>query len=104
MSERAYQCQLTPCAKPLHPSAPRAPPAQARAGRPVSPATLWRWSSHGLRGVRLETVRVGGTTCTSTEALSRFFAALSGESPPETAPVPTGAADRAAAALDAIGI
>jgi hypothetical protein len=53
-----------------------------RADRPVSPATLWRWASHGLRGVRLETCRVGGTRCTSLEALERFFTALAGEKPP----------------------
>ena len=74
-----------------------------RAGRPVSPATLWRWSSHGLRGVRLETVRVGGTTCTSTEALSRFFARLAGD-PVCAASPPAPAPGRVEAALDSIGI
>jgi hypothetical protein len=48
-----------------------------RNGRPVSPSTVWRWCSAGLHGVRLETVKVGGVTCTSTAALQRFFAALS---------------------------
>ena len=73
------------------------------AGRPVSPATLWRWSSHGLRGVRLETVRVGGTTCTSTEALSRFFARLAGD-PVCAASPPAPAPGRVEADLDSIGI
>jgi hypothetical protein len=40
-------------------------------------ATLYRWAKKGLRGVRLETIRVGGTLCTSTAALQRFFDALS---------------------------
>jgi hypothetical protein len=53
-----------------------------RNDRPVAPATLWRWASVGLRGVRLETTKVGGSTCTSVEALERFFAALN------NAPVP----------------
>ncbi len=47
-----------------------------RNDKPVSPATMWRWASVGLRGIRLETTKVGGTTCTSVEALERFFAAL----------------------------
>jgi hypothetical protein len=72
-----------------------------RAGRPVAPATLWRWASHGLRGVRLETVRVGGTCCTSVEALQRFFAALNGTPPPP--PLATAPA-RVEAELDSIGI
>src|SRR4051812_7397319 len=40
-------------------------------------ATLYRWAQRGLRGVRLETIQVGGTLCTSSEALQRFFNRLS---------------------------
>ena len=40
-------------------------------------STLHRWATRGLRGVRLETVQVGGSKCTSREALDRFFSALS---------------------------
>ena len=47
-----------------------------RSGRRPHVATLYRWASEGLRGVRLETMQVGGTTCTSIEALQRFFAEL----------------------------
>lgn len=47
-----------------------------RAGRPVNPSTLWRWATKGVRGVRLETIRIGATTATSVEALERFIAAL----------------------------
>ena len=75
-----------------------------RNDRPVHPATLWRWASHGVRGVRLETVKVGGTTCTSLEVLRRFFAALDGDAPALAAPLAAPAADKAAADLDAIGI
>ena len=44
-----------------------------RAGRPASPSTIYRWASEGLRGIRLETIQIGGTKCTSVEALQRFF-------------------------------
>jgi hypothetical protein len=47
-----------------------------RGDRPVHSSCLFRWAKHGLRGVRLETIRVGGTLCTSREALERFFARL----------------------------
>src|SRR5262245_57064997 len=50
-----------------------------RGDRPVAPSTIWRWATVGLRGGKLETVQVGGTTCTSAEALERFFARLAGE-------------------------
>jgi len=35
-------------------------------------STLYRWALKGFRGVRLETIRIGGTLCTSKEALQRF--------------------------------
>lgn len=55
-----------------------------RNDRPVSPSTLWRWANKGVGGVRLETVRCGGVTVTSEDALRRFFAALSGQvAPPQ---------------------
>lgn len=60
---------------PLAPAARHLPPL--RSNRPVSPSTLWRWAKRGLRGVCLEIIHVGGTVCTSREALQRFFAALS---------------------------
>ena len=44
-----------------------------RAGRPVHPSTVWRWALTGLRGIRLETVLVGGVRVTSEAALRRFF-------------------------------
>ena len=48
-----------------------------RRGRKPSFSTIWRWALHGARGVKLETLRVGGTLCTSREALQRFFDKLS---------------------------
>lgn len=47
-----------------------------RGGRPTHSATLFRWATEGLRGVKLEVVQVGATKCTSREALQRFFAKL----------------------------
>lgn len=44
-----------------------------RAGRKPHVSTLYRWASRGLRGVVLETIQIGGTTCTTEEALQRFF-------------------------------
>ncbi len=44
-----------------------------RRGRKLHIATVHRWFHHGLHGVRLEAIRVGGTLCTSEEALQRFF-------------------------------
>ncbi|MBI3465351.1 MAG: DUF1580 domain-containing protein [Planctomycetes bacterium] len=43
-----------------------------RAGKNPHVSTLFRWARDGLRGVRLETIRVGGTLCTSLEALQHF--------------------------------
>jgi len=39
------------------------------------PATVWRWSQRGVRGVRLESILVGGKRFTSREAIERFIAA-----------------------------
>lgn len=42
-----------------------------------SPATTWRWSTKGCRGVILETVIVGGRRYSTDEAFLRFAAACS---------------------------
>jgi hypothetical protein len=39
-----------------------------RGGRPVSPATLWRWIQRG----QLEGLRLGSRWLTSTQALQRY--------------------------------
>jgi hypothetical protein len=41
------------------------------------PSTLWRWWKRGIRGVKLETVVIGGARYTSVEALQRFADRLS---------------------------
>jgi hypothetical protein len=38
-------------------------------------STLYRWCYKGVKGVRLETVCIGGARKTSREALERFFQA-----------------------------
>ena len=55
-----------------------------RAGKKPHVATLYRWAGLGLRGVRLETIQVGGTMCTSVEALQRFFGRLSASTEPQS--------------------
>jgi hypothetical protein len=38
----------------------------------VNPSTIWRWHRLGVRGVKLETVVLGGRRFTSREAIGRF--------------------------------
>lgn len=69
---------------PLREAAKRLP--RRRGGRKVATATLYRWAQSGVRGVRLETIQVGGTLCTSAEALQRFCEKLTrqrGVKPPD---------------------
>ena len=53
--------------------------------------TLFRWATKGCRGLVLETICVGGTRCTSKEALQRFFDGVTRAraSAPATAAAPT---------------
>jgi hypothetical protein len=47
-----------------------------RAGKKPHVSCLYRWTTSGCRGVLLESVQIGGTRCTSKEALARFFRRL----------------------------
>jgi hypothetical protein len=83
----------------------RIPPT--RRGRPVSVSTVWRWATRGVRGVRLESLRLPSRSVTSQEAFGRFIDALtltSNECPrserPQKRPVTTGS--DATKALDAL--
>jgi hypothetical protein len=54
---------------------------ERRGGKRPHRTTLYRWATAGVRAndgavVQLETIRVGGTLCTSAEALQRFFERL----------------------------
>lgn len=53
----------------------RLPPT--RRGKKIHLSAVYRWTTRGLAGVKLETLQVGGRRCTSLEALQRFFTALS---------------------------
>lgn len=63
------------------------PQASARLpGRP-NLATLHRWRLHGVRGIRLACVKVGGRRYVTARALDEFIAALSGAPTPAPADV-----------------
>jgi hypothetical protein len=51
-----------------------------RAGRPVHVSCVYRWTQIGVKGIRLESVQVGGCRCTSHAALNRFFERLTAQS------------------------
>jgi Protein of unknown function (DUF1580) len=59
-----------------------------RRGRPTHRSTVARWIARGLRGCRLEALRLGGTLYTTREALQRFAADLTAatDSSPPTSP------------------
>jgi hypothetical protein len=57
-----------------------------RSGRHPHVATIYRWATRGVRGVILETLQVGGTKCTSREALQRFFEAITEPQGPRSFP------------------
>jgi hypothetical protein len=47
-----------------------------RAGKKPHVSCIYRWTKDGCRGVKLESVQVGGTRCTSREAIARFIQRL----------------------------
>lgn len=82
-----------------------------RSGRPVNPSTLWRWATVGVKSratgerVKLETIRVGGSSATTIEALQRFFDRLGGQEPEQSLlRAPSKGHARAETALDTAGI
>ena len=50
-----------------------------RDGRATHVATIFRWASVGIRGIKLESIQLAGTKCTSKPALSRFFQRLTAQ-------------------------
>jgi hypothetical protein len=60
-------------------------PCRRKGVRP-NVATLYRWAQTGCRGIRLETLCVGATRCTSMEAMQRFFDALTAQAEHRAAP------------------
>jgi hypothetical protein len=86
-----------------------------RGGAPCSFSCAFRWTSKGVRAadgslVKLESLRVGGTICTSVAALQRFFERLGHRPDSEEAPTlrtprqRQRAADQAAKQLEAMGV
>lgn len=51
-------------------------------GKKIHVSAVYRWINRGLRGVRLEVIRIGGTSYTSKEALQRFAERLTGPQSP----------------------
>lgn len=49
-------------------------------GRQLCYETVRRWATNGIRGRKLETVRVGGRVCTTMDAIREFVSQLSGPS------------------------
>jgi len=45
-------------------------------GGRMNPQTVYRWATRGVRGVKLETVMVGGRRLTSREAVRQFIETL----------------------------
>ena len=79
-----------------------------RKGKKVAVSTPWRWAKKGVRGVRLETLQVGGTRCTSLEAIQRFCDRLTALGDDPALPTPSRCQDaalqRAERELDKAGI
>ncbi|MFO0905859.1 MAG: DUF1580 domain-containing protein [Pirellulales bacterium] len=53
--------------------------AQLARSQGVNTATAWRWALKGVRGVKLESLTVGGRRVTSAEAFDRFVTATNPE-------------------------
>jgi hypothetical protein len=54
-----------------------------RGGSKVSRVTLHRWITRGAKGVRLETVKVGGMIYTTKDAIREFIRACSNAEEPQ---------------------
>lgn len=77
-----------------------------RQGKKPNVATLYRWASRGCRGIVLETIQIGGTRCTSREALQRFAERLTtagGANSPSSPPPCNSAHDHADRTLKGAG-
>jgi hypothetical protein len=74
-------------------------------GKGVHPVTIWRWTRYGVAGldgqkVVLESIKLGGTRCTSIEAVQRFIGCLQGAAVPPVSRQPRAEAKRAAKAME----
>jgi len=64
---------------------PRCLPARPN-GKRLHISAVYRWTLRGIKGVVLESIRIGGTTYTSQEAIQRFSDRLSGPAPAQLPP------------------
>lgn len=81
----------------------RATQAVRAAGLPrIDASTVTRWCMRGVRGVRLEAVRIGGAWHTTTQAVERFIAAQQPAEPDAPLDERTVVARRRAAATAAL--
>lgn len=60
-----------------------------RGDRPIHLSTIHRWRSRGLKGIRLEAIRIGGSWCTSREAFGRFASRLTAKEASKDLTIPT---------------
>lgn len=72
-----------------------------RANRPAHVSCIYRWTDSGCRGVVLESIQVGGTRCTSREAVKRFFDRLTALSEIQPVTVPASKPRRRQAQIEA---
>lgn len=72
-----------------------------RGGKRPHISCLYRWTISGCKGVVLESVQVGGTRCTSKEALARFIERLSHDNGADDQPTFRTAAQRRRASEEA---
>ena len=72
-----------------------------RGDRPVHVATIHRWRSRGLQGIRLEGIRVGGAWHTSRVAFRRFADRLTALAEAAEVTLPTGPDRRSHVEADA---
>lgn len=60
---------------------------KGRDGERLSLDSIRRWSLRGLKGVVLESTKIGNTTYTSVEAILRFLARINKQEIPPAVPV-----------------
>ena len=79
-----------------------------RSGKRPHLSCVYRWTTVGCKGVVLESIQVGGTRCTSREALRRFFgeltAAKANQPAPQVRRADSASVRQAERALAAVGI
>jgi hypothetical protein len=72
-----------------------------RGGKRPHVSCIYRWTTTGCRGVILESSQVGGTRCTSREAIARFIERLTAkQTGGATAPTTSAQRERAIAAAE----